>query len=134
MNDHLGVALRSEAVPFPLQVLPKFAMVVDLSVQDHRDRAILVEDGLVPRHEVYDPQSLDPQAHAVVYVHAARIGTAMLDGAAHPMQKLCLGSLTVDFDLTDYAAHARISLTNIAVLSVWPVSYTHLTLPTIYSV
>ncbi len=107
--------------PAPLQALPQLAVVVDLSVQHHRDRAVLVEDRLVPGDQVDDSQSLDPQSHAVVDVHAARIGATMLDGVAHPIQQLRLGSLPVSPILSGYAAHAPTSLTNVAVLSVLPV-------------
>ena len=83
VGDHLGVALGHEAMAAPLEAGAQLGVVVDLAVEDHRDRAILVVDRLIARREVDHPQALDAEPDARRDVHASSVRTAMLECGAH---------------------------------------------------
>ena len=59
----------------------ELAVVVDLAVEDDRDRAVLVVDRLVAGLEVDHPQPLDPERHVAVAVDPARVRAPVLERA-----------------------------------------------------
>ena len=59
VNYHLGIGMRREAMAGVQQSASKLAIVVNLSIQDDHDRAVLVEDGLIARLQIDDRQALD---------------------------------------------------------------------------
>ena len=93
VDDHLGVALRREAVPAAAELGGQLLVVVDLAVQHDDDRAVLVEDRLVAGLEVDDSQPLDAEADAVVEEEAARVWAAVLDHRAHALEQRTLDRL-----------------------------------------
>src|SRR4051812_35799850 len=60
MGDGLGIALSREAVPGAFKLTAQLAVVVDLSVEDDGNRAVLVEDRLVAGGQIDHAQALDP--------------------------------------------------------------------------
>src|SRR5207245_1428893 len=54
VHEHLGVAVRAEAMAGALELTPQLPVVVDLAVLDDGDAAVLVGDRLVARLEVDD--------------------------------------------------------------------------------
>ena len=105
VGDHLGVALRGEAVARALQALAQLAVVVDLAVEDDRDRAVLVEDRLVAGREVDHAQALDPEPDAGIDVQSARVRAAVLERGAHALQSRRVGAPAVTVGLSDDPAH-----------------------------
>src|SRR6187402_2428381 len=87
MNDHLGVAVRLEAVSLRLQCGAQGTVVIDLSIEDHADAAVLVEDRLLPAMEVDDGQAPHRQAHGAVEVMSGAVRTATLDAVIHAKQR-----------------------------------------------
>ena len=83
MHDHFRVALRLEHVAKRLQLGAQLAVVVDLAVEDDTDRAVLVEDRLVPAGQVDDRQPPHPEPDPPLDVDALVIGAAMHDRGAH---------------------------------------------------
>jgi hypothetical protein len=88
VHDRLGVARRGEPVTGGFERLPQRAMVVDFSVEDHRDGAVLVVDGLVPAGDVDDAQAPHADADARRHQHALVVGTTMAYDVAHRLQAL----------------------------------------------
>ena len=78
-----------------LQALAQLAVVVDLAVEDDRDRAVLVEDRLVAGGEVDHAQALDPEPHPGVDVDSARVRAAVLERGAHALQSRRVGAPAV---------------------------------------
>ena len=62
MDDHLGVAVRAEAVPARLELGADVGEVVDLAVEDDPDRAVLVGERLIAGREIDDAQAAMPEA------------------------------------------------------------------------
>ena len=62
MDDHFDVDGGTKAVPAPLQVMPQVAMIVDLTVAEHDDRAVLVFDRLPAAGKIDDGQPAASQA------------------------------------------------------------------------
>src|SRR5215211_3142974 len=89
----------------PLESCAQLAEVVDLAVQHDDDGAVLVVDRLVSGGKVDDPQALDAQPDAGRHVQAARVGTAMLLGRAHPLDQPRIDGGSVASELADDAAH-----------------------------
>src|SRR5688500_16118981 len=85
VNNDLRVALGAELVAALEESLSELLEVVDLPVQDYRDGAILIEDGLVARGEIDDPEPLDRESDALSDVDASRVRPSMLERGAHPV-------------------------------------------------
>jgi hypothetical protein len=106
VHDHLGVRARREAVPAREQLLPQRLEVVDLAVEDHHHRPVLVEHGLVARGQVDDGQAAMTQPHPALEVEAVRVGPAMRHGRGHAPQELGrYGMPGIRVDDTGDAAH-----------------------------
>ena len=83
VDQYLGVAVGGEPVPARDQLLAQLDEVVDLSVEDRRDGAVLVVDGLASAGHVDDGESPHPQRRVGVGVVALSVGPPMSDEAAH---------------------------------------------------
>ena len=91
--------------PARSQALAQLAVVVDLAVEDDRDRAVLVEDRLVAGGEVDDAQALDPEADA-----RRRRGVRASPGRGARAPRTCaaerrVGAPAVTAGLSDDPAH-----------------------------
>src|SRR5262245_10093456 len=85
----------------------QLAVVVDLPVEDHPDRAVFVGDWLVPRLEVDDAEAPHPKPHAGLRVDTPLVRAAMdqrLSHGAEHTQAFRPGLVPTD---TEDAAHAR---------------------------
>ena len=90
--------------PRALKALAQLAVVVDLAVEDDRDRPVLVEDRLVAGREVDDAQALDPEAHPRVDVQSTRVRAAVLERGAHA-RRVAGSARPVTVGLSDDPAH-----------------------------
>jgi hypothetical protein len=79
VNDGFCVCTRGEAVTARFQLATQLAMVVDLAVEDHDNRPVLVRDRLISCDEVDDREAPDTErdSRVVVEVLTALIGPAM---------------------------------------------------------
>ena len=82
--------VRRELVSVAAQPAPQVAEVVDLTVQDHGHRAILVVNRLVARDEVDDAQALNAQPDTVIDMQTSVIGPAVGLCSAHALERLTL--------------------------------------------
>ena len=80
MGDHLGVAARAQLVAALQQLLAQLAEVVDLAVQDHGDRAVLVGDRRVAGDQVDDREAILRDHRLASGEAPAGVGPAMLQG------------------------------------------------------
>ena len=92
-------------MPGALQPFAKLLEVVDLSVEDDDDVAVLVEDRLVARGEIYDPEALYPKTDATVNMYSARVRSPVLDVPAHALEQRFVDRSGVGSQLTGYATH-----------------------------
>ena len=83
MNNRFGVALSAERVSPPFELPAQIAVVVDFSVKDDPDGAVLVGDRLLPTCEVDDAQPPHAEGHAVPEVHPLVVRSAMDHRGAH---------------------------------------------------
>ena len=70
-----------------LQFRHELLKVVDLAVEDDADAAVLVEERLLTGGDVDDRQTAMPEAEAGLDVDAALVGTAVVLGFVHPLQR-----------------------------------------------
>src|SRR5581483_6290106 len=105
MQDHLGVAVRSEAVTRALQLGPELAVVVYLAVLDDPGGAVLVRDRLVARLEVDDREPPRREPDRPVDVRAVAVGAAVDERPAHRGETGGIDVAGGDDDPAD-AAHA----------------------------
>jgi hypothetical protein len=117
VHEHLGVAVGLERVPELLQLVLELRVVVNLTIERHVDRVVLVRHRLVPRRDVDDRQPRVPEPAMPVRrvpvplpVRASeteRVHHAFGDG---------LGQLPAGgrfgFQQADDAAHAQIPFTS----------------------
>ena len=86
-------------------------VVVDLAVEDDRDRAVLVEDRLVAGREVDDAQALDAEGDVAALEDAAGVRPAVLERRAHPRGELRVHGVPVRAELSDDSAHPAMQRT-----------------------
>jgi hypothetical protein len=110
VQDRLGVAGRLERVTLRDELRAQLHEVVDLAVEDDRDRAVLVEDRLVRARAIDDRESPEREPHAAALQKAVGVGTAMRHRAGHaPQQRTVDAGVGSEQHETGNAAHeARI--------------------------
>ena len=83
VHEDLGVGVAVERVPRGLELGAELLKVVDLAVEHHEDRAVLVAHGLgASLGEVENGQAAETQRHAIFDMGSAHVGTAV-DNAIH---------------------------------------------------
>ena len=83
MHEHLDVGAGAEAVATALEPPPQRAVVVELAVGDHVDRAVLVRDRLPAADRVDEREPADREAGVRVEVVAGAVGPAVRERRAH---------------------------------------------------
>ena len=78
----------AKRMPARLELARQLGEVVDLAVEDHRDRAGLVVDRLVARGEVDDAQPPVSEPHARPEVRAVGVRPAVAQDIRHAAQEL----------------------------------------------
>ena len=70
VDENFGVGLGPETMALPFELGAELAEVVDLAVEDHADRPVLVRHRLIRRGgQVDDPQAAEPEAGAPARRH-----------------------------------------------------------------
>jgi hypothetical protein len=83
VKQNLGVAVRAKAMSGSLERVTELSIVVDLSVLDDVQRAVLVRDRLIARLEVDDREPSRRECDPVVAELAEAVGAAMHERSAH---------------------------------------------------
>src|SRR6266508_5574983 len=83
VDEHLGVALRRKTMAASFQPGPELAVVVDLSVLNDLDRAVLVPDRLVAALEVDDGKAPRRERDGPVDEAPLAVGAAVTQALAH---------------------------------------------------
>ncbi len=87
MHQHFRVAARAEGMTLAGQLAAQVLEVVDLTIEDDPDRAILVAQRLRRvRRQIDDRQPPMAEAQAAVEVHAASVGPAMAQHVGHAVE------------------------------------------------
>ena len=60
VHDYFSVRIRRKAVPASGETCPQLLEIVDLPVEHHDDRAVLILERLIAPRYVYDRQSTIP--------------------------------------------------------------------------
>ena len=106
VDDDLGVALGVEAVAGGLQFGNQFLVVVDLAVEDHDHRAVLVEQRLLAGGDVDDAQPPVAEAQPGLDVQAAFVGAAVGLRVVHALEHgVPHRALAAGVELAGDAAH-----------------------------
>src|SRR6185437_15217094 len=77
VHDYFRVAARVEHVAKRLQLRNQRLIVVDLTVENDDDAAVLVEQRLLSGRDVDDRQTAMPEGHAGLEMLTATVGAAM---------------------------------------------------------
>jgi hypothetical protein len=107
MEDYLGIAIGDKLVVV-LQVFPQVPVVVDFSVENYPQRAIVVAHGLVTAAQVNDRQTPMAQADEVIKVGTVVIGAPMLQCVGHGLN--IYRRHTHRVELSADSAHSRLVL------------------------
>src|SRR5258708_35143606 len=87
VNKNFGIGFGLEAVSGENQTLTQFAIVVKLSVEDHRDVMGFIPDGLMPARQINDAEAAHSEGEAgdagVLDEEAFVIGAAVKHGLRH---------------------------------------------------
>src|SRR5207237_2718153 len=105
MDDHFRVRLGLEAVPASKQLLTQFDVIVDLTVEDDPDGAVLVAQRLVPTAQVDDRQTAHGHAERTLDVYPFVVGPAMRDERRHSVEESAVGRRPIAVVLTGDAPH-----------------------------
>ena len=87
VDDDFRVRPGAEAVALALQLIAELSVVVDLAVEHHGDRPVLVVDRLVAAGQIDDAQPRHAEADAVRDHRASVVGTPMRDRRAHLLER-----------------------------------------------
>ncbi len=104
VQDHLGVAPRSEPTPTGLQLGAQLAEVVDLAVEDDPVPPGGVAHRLPAGHEIDDRQTGHPETDVAGGVDPRIVGPSVLEEPEHRGQELTRARADVAGD----AAHQRV--------------------------
>jgi hypothetical protein len=86
VDDDLGVAARTEHMAEREQLRNERLVVVDLAVENHRDRSVFVEQRLLPGRHIDDRQAAVAKAQSRLDVHAALVRAAVMLRLVHALQ------------------------------------------------
>src|SRR5260370_39669986 len=67
MNNSLGVTIRAKVMPTFLKFFMKLTIVIDFSIEDHKDTLIFVENGLMTTCQVDNREATHPQRDSITY-------------------------------------------------------------------
>jgi hypothetical protein len=95
MDDDFGIGVGGERVSPANQVLPKLAIVVDLTIEHDGDGPILIVDRLVAPFEIDDAEPPHPDAHVASRVKTVVIGPPMGDARTHALHHRGIDGSTV---------------------------------------
>src|SRR5579863_6970689 len=107
MNDDLGIGARGKDVA----PAPQLLEVVDLAVEYHANRAVLIPYRLVPGTGIYDAQAAHSEARFRSAVESIVVRTSMNDRGAHVLQLpiengLSFQAVFTQSDYTGDSAHS----------------------------
>src|ERR1051326_2230437 len=110
VNDDFGVRVRLERVALALEPRLRFAVVVDLAVENTERRSRSVGDGLraVDETDHFQPADAERTLRRVVETHFVR--TTMHEAFAHPRHALVRRSSPAESHFTGYATHQFVFL------------------------
>src|SRR6185295_12177828 len=83
VNNHLGVASSGQGVTAGKELAAQVTKVVDLAIEDHGHRPILVADGLVTSRQVDDGEPTMPKTHRTVGEHPRVVRATMKHDVPH---------------------------------------------------
>ena len=87
MDDGLRIRPGCKAVASLKELCSQVDVVVDLSIEYHRERAVFVPDRLEPVLDVDDAESSDTHSGFSEFSLTLLVGTAMRNRIEHPRQK-----------------------------------------------
>jgi hypothetical protein len=107
MKYGLGISRRDKPVSFSFKLVPEFAIIVDLTIEDNPDCAILIGHGLMPgRGKVYDGKPSVSQPVSSFYMNTFIIRPTVREDPAHlPDQSWVYWFVSVEINLTADSTH-----------------------------
>src|SRR5215813_12839022 len=98
--------MRAELVAARKEPPAQFGKVVNLAVEDHPDRAVLVADRLTARGQVDDRKPPHPHRDVLFEIESFIVGPAMHDGRSHGARSLVISrSSQVSINESENTAH-----------------------------
>src|SRR2546425_1250849 len=90
VNEDLGIGLRFEMVSLRSQLRAELTIVINLSIENDGDSAVLVGNWLASTGQVNNAQASMTKSAAVCRIDPSRqfVRTAITDGSNHPVKKL----------------------------------------------
>src|ERR1700691_6778442 len=87
MDNHFGVSVRSQAMAAAQKLSAEFGEVINLSVENYPDGAILVKDRLMAARQIDDTEAAHSEAGSIFDKDSFVIRAAMHDGLAHAVNR-----------------------------------------------
>jgi hypothetical protein len=95
MDNDFRISLRLESVTLADEKHPQFPEVVNLTIEDDPDGAVLIREWLVTSAEIDDREPPVSQAHARSPVESLIIGASMAYGTQHGADKRRINACTL---------------------------------------
>jgi len=86
VHDRLGVGPGSIRMAERFELLAQVGVVVDLTVEDHPDGAVLVRERLLPRAQIDDAEATVGERGVRIAVQSGFVRPAVRDDVAHPQR------------------------------------------------
>src|SRR5215467_1971667 len=104
MNDDFCIGLRRKQMSPTFELLAQLLEIVDFSVENHRDAAVLIKDGLMAACHINDAEPAHSQPNTVLDKDALVVGSTVHHGLAHLMDRGTIDSAIIA--LTDNASNS----------------------------
>ena len=109
MDDDLGVGARGKDVTLRLKLLLELGIVEQLAIEDDRDRAILVEDGLPAIAKTDDAEATVSEANTGSNEESVIVGSPVPQRVGHALQHRLIGmTAPLEIDNPGQTAHRRL--------------------------
>src|SRR6185437_620070 len=87
MNDDLGIAMGTETMPLSRELGHEFAGIINLAIEGDGNRAVLVEQRLLPMRDIDDGEAPVAESDAGGDMKTAAVGAAMRDAVGHAAEE-----------------------------------------------
>jgi hypothetical protein len=108
VHQHLGVRARREAMPARAQILTQLRVIVDLAIERHPHRAVLVAERLMASLDIHDRQAANADSHSSreIGVHPLIVRASVAQRRAHRPHRISPGVVRAPSDPTHLRKHS----------------------------
>jgi hypothetical protein len=83
VQDHFGIRLGVKSITTGGEITPDLLEIVDLAVENERNRTILVRHGLMAARQIDNAKPIESEPHVAVEVKTGIVGTPVVGNRPH---------------------------------------------------